>query len=52
MGTAEAVSLLSVDVAAVTAAAEKEVLAAEKAYVESLSVDKLFAEVASVEEEL
>lgn len=52
MAVDEAVSLLSIDVAAVTANVAAEALAAEKAYVEALPDDKLFAEASSIEAEL
>lgn len=48
----DAASLLSVDLDQVTATISKETLAAEKAHVESLPDDKLFAEAAAIEAEL
>ena len=49
---ADAASVLTVDVAAITAAVTKEALAVEQARVDGLAEADLFAEVASVEEEL
>ena len=48
---ADAASVLTVDVAAITAAVTKEALAVEQARVDGLAEADLFAEVASVEEE-
>lgn len=52
MAAEDAVNLLSIDVAAVTAKVVADAMASEKSYVESLPDDKLFAEAAAVEAEL